>query len=464
MSIETVLMDIGEFFLRLANDRLFLAHFLQNWGWAFFVWPFIWMGHMIFVYYRIAENRSKWEWMLLAIDVPKDNEQGPRAVENIFAQLAGAHASQDIEEIHFGGETQKWFSFEIVSIEGYVQFLIWTEKAYRNLIEATIYAQYPDAEITEVEDYTTSVPDTFPNDEWDVWGADFKLVKQQHYPIRSHIEYEDSMSKVYHDPMTALIETMSRMGPGEQLWMQILIKPIGIKWKEAGYELVGKLAGKPKKEVMSMMGKAGKIPGQIWDGIMTHGFGGAGFEAAEKEREMPSMLLHLTPGEKVVIEGIERKLSKIGFSCKIRILYVGKKGYFKKSNAVQAIVGSIKQFNTENMNAIIPDMSKTAVTAHYVFKDQRKNWRKNRIMAWYKKRSHWAGTAEFVLNTEELATIWHFPVTSEGRAGAPMLSQTKAKKSEAPSYLPTENENPFKASGVAPPAAGKGEAPVDLPT
>ena len=149
MSIETVLMDIGEFFLRLANDRLFLAHFLQNWGWAFFVWPFIWMGHMIFVYYRIAENRSKWEWMLLAIDVPKDNEQGPRAVENIFAQLAGAHASQDIEEIHFGGETQKWFSFEIVSIEGYVQFLIWTEKAYRNLIEATIYAQYPDAEITE---------------------------------------------------------------------------------------------------------------------------------------------------------------------------------------------------------------------------------------------------------------------------------------------------------------------------
>ena len=462
MTLDSMFVDILDFLVRLSSDQLFLINFLKHWGWALFIWPFIWMAHMTYVYYRIAENRSNWKFVLLAIDVPKDNEQGPRAVENIFAQLAGAHASQDIQEIHFEGETQKWFSFEIVSIEGYVQFLIHTEVAYRNLIEATIYAQYPDAEITEVEDYAKDLPDHFPNDEWDIWGADFKLVRQHHYPIRSHIEYEDTMSKVYHDPMTALIETMSRMGPGEQLWMQILIKPIGIAWKEAGYELVSKLAGKPKKEVKSVLGSTGQIPGKIWDEIITHGFGGAPIEAGEAKSEMPSMLLHLTPGEKTVLEGIERKLSKIGFSCKIRILYLGRQGAFKKSNAVQAIVGSIKQFNTENMNAIIPDMAKTAVTAHYVFKKQRKNWRKNKIMAWYKNRSHWAGTREFVLNTEELATIWHFPVTSEGRAGAPMLSQTKAKKAEAPSYIPTETENPFKSSSA--PDALKGEAPSDLPT
>ncbi len=462
MSLDTLIPDLYAFIVRLGNDQLFLYNFIKTWGWLVLFFPITWMAHLTFVYSRIAKNRAKWKWILLAIDVPKDNEQGPRAVENIFAQLAGAHGSQDIEEIHFEGETQKWFSFEIVSIEGYVQFLIYTEKGYRNLLEAAIYAQYPDAEITEVEDYTKVVPSAFPDEEWDVWGADFKLVKQQHYPIKVHTEYEDSMFKTFHDPMTALIETMSRMGPGEQLWLQILIKPIGITWKEEGYKLVNELAGKPVKSKANMLGTVGQVPGKIWDEVITHGFGGAPMEGVgEEKREMPSNLLHLTPGEKSGIEAVERKLSKIGFSCKIRILYVGRKGYFKKSNAVQAIVGSIKQFNTEDLNAIIPDMSKTAVTAHYMFKAMRKNWRKNRIMGWYKSRSHWAGTKEFVLNTEELATIWHFPVTKEGQAGAPMLSQTKAKKAEAPSYIPTEHANPFdqKIDSDAP----KGEAPPDLP-
>lgn len=459
MGIETGMVDFYEFFIRLATDRFFLIDFMRLWGWAIFIWPVGWMSHEAYVQSRIGKNRSKWEHILLAIDVPKNNETGPKAMENFFAHLAGAHGTADIEEIHFEGSTQKWFSFEIVSIEGFVQYIIWTEKGYRNLLEAAIYAQYPEAEITEVEDYTKEVPSNYPNDEWDVWGADFKMVQQYHYPIKSYVEYEDGLAGVFHDPMTALIETMSRMGPGEQLWMQILIKPIGIGWKKEGYELVRELAGKPKpKPKGTIASKIGDIPANILDTVITHGFGGAPITAEEKKSDMPSMLLHLTAGEKGTIEGIERKLSKIGFGVKIRILYVGKKGYFKKSNAVQAIVGSIKQFNTEDSNAIIPDMKLTAVTAHYFFTDQRKNWRKNRLVQRYKARSIWAGTPEYVLNQEELATIWHFPVTVNRQ---PMLSQTAAKKSEAPATLPTEVQNPFK--GVEHDSA-KSEAPPNLPT
>jgi len=150
MSLDTLIPDLYAFIVRLGNDQLFLYNFIKTWGWLVLFFPITWMAHLTFVYSRIAKNRAKWKWILLAIDVPKDNEQGPRAVENIFAQLAGAHGSQDIEEIHFEGETQKWFSFEIVSIEGYVQFLIYTEKGYRNLLEAAIYAQYPDAELRKL--------------------------------------------------------------------------------------------------------------------------------------------------------------------------------------------------------------------------------------------------------------------------------------------------------------------------
>jgi hypothetical protein len=47
-----------------------------------------------------------------------------------------------------------------------------------------------------------------------------------------------------------------------------------------------------------------------------------------------------------------------------------------------------------------------------------------------------AGKSRFILNVEELASLYHFP----GRmvTGAPSMSRVEAKRSEAPSDLPVE--------------------------
>jgi len=88
-------------------------------------------------------------YVLLAIDVPRMNEQTPQAVEQVFGQLAGAYSGLDQIEKYWVGKTQAVFSFELVSIGGYVQFLVHTPTKYRDLIEAAVYSQYPDAEIVE---------------------------------------------------------------------------------------------------------------------------------------------------------------------------------------------------------------------------------------------------------------------------------------------------------------------------
>ena len=71
------------------------------------------------------------------------------------------------------------FSFELVSIDGYIQYLIRTPKRYRDLIESAIYAQYPDAEISEAVDYTENIPHQYPDDEYGAWGTELNLVKEQ---------------------------------------------------------------------------------------------------------------------------------------------------------------------------------------------------------------------------------------------------------------------------------------------
>jgi len=150
---------------------ILLAKLFLYAGWLPFAILLLWGFWQVWIYYIQGVYGGKRDFILLAIDIPSGNEQSPRAIEHMFAHLAGAHGSITLIEKYWEGKTQDSFSLEIVSIEGYTQFLIRGEKKYRDLLEAMIYAQYPEAEITEVNDYTEGYPDRFPNETHDIWGS-----------------------------------------------------------------------------------------------------------------------------------------------------------------------------------------------------------------------------------------------------------------------------------------------------
>jgi len=52
----------------------------------------------------------------------------------------------------------------------------------------------------------------------------------------------------------------------------------------------------------------------------------------------------------------------------------------------------------------------------------------------YRNRSDWFGTPTFHLNTEELATLWHFPHSLQVKS--PLLPKTESKRTEPPLNLP----------------------------
>lgn len=420
----------------LAIDIFLLA------GWAGLAYVFLEWGLTLLVdEYKEGKAKASWEWVTLAIDVPMLNVQTPKAVEQMFSHLAGALDEPDIAAKYRKGHKQRWFSFEIISIEGYIQFVIRTEKTLRDLMEAALYAQYPDAEIIEIEDYTTVMPDQFPNETHEMWAADFGLAEDQAIPIRSYREFEHSISKdtVLKDPMGTFLESFSRIGPGEQMWFQIIVQPVNNGWKKKAIEKVDDILGK-KKTVKgnAMLDAISNAPISFVGMVNEQVFGPSESDlkkgAVEKTDEAKRMS-DLTPGQVKLIEAIEEKIMKIGFKTKLRGMYIATKDTFRPERGVQALVGAVNQYNIPSHNSLVP---KFGVSASYFRAEQQKRRKQKLLMEAYKKRKASIGTKKadpFILNIEELATIWHFPMS---HVKTPLLQKATDKKSEPPAGLPVE--------------------------
>ncbi len=405
-------------------------------GWIVLLLLILWGAKELWLDSRAGKAAASKEYMLLAIDIPRMTEQTPRAVENIFAHLAGAHSPPaNSLEVWVKGHKQGTISCEIISIEGHVQFVVRMERKFRDLVEASIYAQYPDAEITEVEDYTLSIPSRYPDKEWDVFGTEMIPVKDDVYPIRTYPEFEDKVSGEYKDPISVLLENMSRLGPGEQFWYQLVITPIAqVAFTKKSEEFIKKYTGQPIAAKTSMAEKIVTWPfKQLAEVLEVAGLYSIPKASTDKDA-LQKRMTSLTSREKKVIEFVERKAAKIVYECKIRFIYAAKHEVMVKSRIVHPFIGSIKQYNTNDLQSLKPSGKVGMSSALLVRKNARNNGRKTRLLAAYRSRSDWAGHTRFVMNIEELASLWHFPITTQVKA--PQLKKTESKRAEPPINLP----------------------------
>jgi len=435
-SILNSLIALGE------NQPIVITWIIfKNGGWIFVLWFFLIGLWEKWVFYVEEEKYPPTlKYVLLSFDIPKENEQSPKAIEHIFSQLMGASSSINFLEYYWEGKRQPKFSLEIVSIEGYIQFLIRTQTKFRDLVEAAFYAQYPEVEINEVPDYTQNIPiEKFPSEEYDLRGSEIILAKNDVYPIKTYSDFEHPLTQEFKDPMAALLEIFCKLHKGEQIWIQIIISPFLSECKtlqKKGLKIVNKIAGRKVKEhehigdkgvnlIMESLDWFGELIYPLWT-----------TPASIKKEELPSLLLHITPGEKAEIEAIEKKISKLSFLTKIRFVYLAKKEVFSSSRGVNPVYGAFQQFNILNLNEFKPN-SKLSIKKFYFFNKTRRANRKTRLLTNYRNRDRSAGSELYMLNIEELATIFHFPVMN---VKTPLISKTISRTAEPPFILPISNE------------------------
>src|SRR3989344_818421 len=190
----------------------------------------------LWVRYIRALFWSKQKRILLEIKLPKEITKSPLAMETFLVGLHQTGREGTWYDKFWQGKTRPWFSLEMVSIEGVVRFFIWTEEAFKNIIESQLYAQYPTVEIYEAPDYTEGI--FFDKYKMGLMGTNFKFEKSDAYPIKTYVDYgldkADTKEEYKTDPITPIIEFLGSMGKGEQAWIQILIRAHKKEQKKKG--------------------------------------------------------------------------------------------------------------------------------------------------------------------------------------------------------------------------------------
>lgn len=371
----------------------------------------------LWVTYVQAEVIKNETYTLLEIRLPREISKSPLAMETVLAGMHIGIGETTFINRYWEGKTRPWFSLEIVSIEGEVHFFIWTRTFLKELVKSQIYAQYPTVEIYEVEDY--ALPITLDLEKMNLWGCDFKLSDPDPVPIKTYVDYgldKDPKEEFKINPLASQLEFFGSIGKGEQLWMQIMIR-VNKSEKHKKGTFFGKMGWKDEaQEEIDKIIKA------------------ATFKT--EDIKVPTVL-NLSKGQSENIAAIERSISKLGYDCGIRGIYFADKDKFNPKNIV-GLVHSMKQYSSNTLNKFGP--ARWLIPFSYPwqdFREKRQNRVRHQLLEAYKRRSYFHPpfkTQPFVLSTEELATLFHFPGDV---VQTPTLSRIPSTKSEAPSNLPT---------------------------
>lgn len=320
---------------------------------------------------------------VLLLQVPRTNDKKALAAEQMFASLQGLLV-QPATKL-FQSPLRERLSFEIAVIGKRIGFYVWVPTYLKEYVEEQIYAQYPMVQISEVEDYTTA-DNTFST----TLVSDMHLTQSDVLPIKTFQSFEV-------DPLAAITATLAKFGEDEEAWLQLVVRPASDSWHRKNEKYLAQL-------------KSGRSS--------TKGL----LQALWAPPEVKTEPVKLTEYEQLRARGAESKGQKLAFDTVLRIVYRGNVSQQQAKLRLQSIAASYKQFNSTYLNGFM--QGKTLDELGLPAYQQRAFTRKS-----------------FVMNIEEVATLYHLPHTT---VETPFILWASAQTAEPPANLPlvTDQHNP----------------------
>lgn len=343
---------------------------------------------------RRAAFLASQTFVLLAMQVPKDNDKSAPSMAQFFAAIHGIYRNDPAVQEHI--------SLEMVARKDSIVFYLFTPLHLREFIESQLYAQYPTLDIKPVADYSREV---------DLAGlhvatSRVKLTKEDVYPIKTYLDSEV-------DPLAGITAVMGNLSEREQLWFQIAVRPVGDEWQNKGVEHIKAVRSGTNKSKAVGLAKVGRVIGMIAQEVVRPGSvtGGAGSGNSEPPK--------LSAPEEAALKGIEGKITKLGYETIFRVVSIAPDETVARARTT-ALLGALKQYNTTNLNGFAAGDIKI---------DHYDSWAQYLNREFEEKGN--------ILNIDELASVYHFPTTT---VEVNALARSSAKKGEAPFNVPLKSQ------------------------
>ncbi|MDQ5952060.1 MAG: hypothetical protein QG626_187 [Patescibacteria group bacterium] len=306
--------------------------------------------------------------------------------ETLFSALGGLKPDKGFWA-WFVGRTDS-FAFEIVAHEKLVTFYVTVPRRYQEFVEQQIHAQWSDAFVEPIEDYNMFTPTGT------VVAGYLRFKRESVIPIKTYKEMDG-------DPLNAITNALAKVGESDGVAIQFVVRPAKSTWRALGLRIVRNM-----QQGMSFQ--------DAKKGSKSHGWF-ATKEDIEKSKEKQRER-RLSAAETKMLEGIENKLSKAGLETTIRVVASAantEEAQMYLTNVLQAF-GQYNVYEYGNSFEKNIPSSRKAILEGFIFRTFH--------------QSHF-----LVLNTEELASLWHLPLpTSE----TPNIRWMSARTAPAPVNVP----------------------------
>lgn len=331
-------------------------------------------------------------YVVLRVLVPKENEKTPLAAEHFFAALHGVYQ----ESLEY----QETISFEMAAVNGFVQFYITVPEHLQAFVEGQLYAQYPIIEVERVDDYMNGI---LPDSSF-IASTELRLNKDEVYPLKTFLNFDV-------DPLASITGVLAEASGQENIVIQLLVKPASNEWQDKAQATINKTRSGEKTDPnlsAALRRHTASAARHVVRGLI---FGTQ--PEAEEKKEAPQ----LAASVEAALKGAEEKLTKLGFESQIRLLVVSPSEE-SASRKLHSAIGAFKQFNTNNMNGFSAGEISNSPE----------------VLGNMKKRFFTGG---YILNIEELASLYHLPDTS---VETPRVAWAGSKKGEPPTNLPLASD------------------------
>ena len=345
---------------------------------------------------------------LFLITLPKKNKEDEKTTKNekeIISVMEQFYSSlSSVKNKRFFSFYQPYLVFEIATSQKSeeISFYLATPRSYESIVEKQINGFFPEALVEKVNDYNIFNPNGTMS------AAYFKLEKNHILPFKTYQMLES-------DPLNEITNALSKINKDDEgAAIQIIFKPSPQKFQELGNSVAREMQkGKSFKQALAEKNSSFFL-------LIFKELFGIGKSPVKNNQQLEKDSNIVTPGQQEIIKALEGKAGKISFSVNVRLL-VSAPSKERSEELLNHLESAFTQFNSPNLNQLR--------AIHLKRKRALEKMIYNFSFRIYDKKQ------EIILNTEELTSIFHFPIST---TETPKIKFLKARTAAPPANLPQE--------------------------